>query len=78
MSMHIFIAILLVIMSYLDIYYIIMPTFLKTFQIHILDISTLIFTVSTLGYFCLKNLKGVSLYAYKDPRINESVKLDTH
>lgn len=78
LPVHLFMIVLLIIMSYLDIYYIIMPAFHKQFNIHLLDISTLIFTTSTLAYFTLKNIEKYSLIPFKDPRIKASTELDTH
>ena len=75
---HLFVVILLITMSFLDIFYIVLPTFEKTFNIHILDISTLIFLVSAIGFFITRKLQNLSLFPLQDPRIEASIKLDTH
>ncbi len=74
---HFFVVILLIIMSYVDLYYVVMPSFSKEFSPHILDISTLLACLSIFITVVLKKLENLPLIPIKDPRLNESIHLES-
>ena len=75
-SIHIFVIVLLIAMSYLDLFYLIKPSFDQNISIHILDFTTPIFILSILLMSITQKMKKHAILPVNEPRLQESIKLE--
>lgn len=77
LKVHSAIVLWILFMHFVDIFWMIMPTFRKTgFSLTLLDLSFFVFMGSLVIGYLASQFKNISLIAYNDPRIKESINFE--
>ena len=63
-------------MTYVDLFYLIMPSFNVNLNIHFLDITTTLFIFSCLSWRILEQFKTTAIFPINEPRLQESINLE--
>ena len=70
-----FVAVYVLIVHYLDVYWMIMPNYFKSgIQFHWLDLATVVAVVGTYGFFFWQRLKDTPIVPEGDPRLAKSLR----